>query len=73
MPAPLPTTPTPVFAASNIHGSPLTTIGGILAAVAGYLQLNGAVMPHNTESWISFAVGLLFAVATSFLKTPGKA
>lgn len=71
MPDPLPTTP--VFAAKNVTGSPLTTAAGILAAIAGYLQLNGAVMPHDTQSWISFAVGLLVAIGTAFLKTPGKA
>ena len=68
----LPVPTTPVVSPTNIVGSPLTTAGGVVAAIGGYLAANGAVMPHDTQSWISFVVGLLIAAGLALLKQPGK-
>ena len=72
MPDPLQVNPAPTFHADNAGGSPLTTVGGAVAAVGQYLTLNGAVMPHDLQSWASFVFGILLAVAGAFLKQPGK-
>ena len=66
---PLSTTP-PVISTANITGSPLSTIGGILGAIAQYLGLNGATLPHDTGSWISFGFGLLIAIAGALGRLP---
>lgn len=63
--------PAPVVHPNNIAGSPLTTAGGIIAAIGQYLLLNGANVPHDTQSWISFGAGLLIAIAGALVKQPG--
>jgi hypothetical protein len=53
---------TPMFSTSNITGSPITTVAGVLAAVAQYLTINGATMPSDAQGWASFAGGLILAI-----------
>lgn len=70
MPDPL--SPTPTLHPINITGAPLTTIGGAVIAVGQYLTLNGTVLPHDQESWISFILGIVLAILAALAKQPGQ-
>ena len=72
MPTPLSTDSTQMIHVDNIVGSPFTTIAGILAAASQYLGTQGAVWPHDTNSWISFGIGLAMAIAGGLIKQPGQ-
>lgn len=61
---------TPVLHTDNITGSPLVTAGGVAVGVGQYLVTNGAVVPHDTQSWVQFAIGLILAVLGALGRMP---
>lgn len=61
---------TPVFALGNVKGAPLVTAGGVIAGAGQYLISNGAVIPHDTQTWIQFGLGLLLAILGAITRAP---
>ena len=59
-----------LFHPRNVTGAPLVTIGGMLLALAQYLMVAGDQRPHDLESWLSFGLRALVAVATGLLRGP---
>ena len=52
----------PLFAWGNITKSPITTLAGVVAAVAQYLAVQGPNVPSDAQGWASFAGGLVLAI-----------
>jgi hypothetical protein len=59
-----------LFHPRNVAGAPLTTVGGLLLALAQYLMLNGDQRPHDLHSWLSFGLGAVVAVTAALLRDP---
>ena len=64
--------PAPLVHMENITGSPVTTIAGVLIGIGQYLATQGGALPHDTQGWVQFAMGLLIAVAGMLVRQPGK-